>query len=230
MLEGGVPVHQIRPEGDHPRPLQVVGDGAAHGGVLHHVAVGGQEDLQPLLFQKLLLLLRPLPVVARLRLFRQTVGPLYRLRGPAQGLAQLQEGVLLGPAAHLLVDLVGEEPLVRAAEHIAHQVGGGLEAGAHTAVAAVIAHPGHQDEVAFAHQGGHVAQVDFQGEAGLVDGQGRAPLLDGPVGGGAGDGFDAQLLEEGPPEDAAAGVEQGPGEADFQGYIFHRSSPRCQLV
>ena len=55
-------------------------------------------------------------MVARLRLFGQTVGPLYRLRGPAQSAAQLQEGVLLGLAAHLLVDLIGEEPLVRAAE------------------------------------------------------------------------------------------------------------------
>ena len=90
-----------------------------------------------------------------------------------------------------------------------------------------IAHPGDQDVVALPDQRGHVAQVDFQRQAGLVDGQGCTPVQNIPVGGGADRHLDAQLLEKGAPEGIITVIQQGPGQADGYGLFFHVGNPLC---
>ena len=161
-----------------------------------------------------------------LRLFGLLIGPPHGLGRAAQTLAQAQERVLLGLFL-FPVHLVGEELLAGVPKYPPHQVGGGLKPGAHAPLAPEIAHPGHQDVVALAHQRRHMAQVDFQRQAGLVNGQGGAPVQDIPVGGGADCHLHAQLLEKGAPQRIVAVIQQGPGQADGYCLFIHIGNPLC---
>ena len=138
--------------------------------------------------------------------------------------AHLQEGVLL-LFFQQDVHVVGEEFLIRVPKDIAYQIRQSLKPGAHAPVPPEIADPGHQDVIAFPCQCSHMAQIDFQGQAGFVDGQGSPLLQDFPVGGIADGGLHAKFLEKGPPQDSVAVIQHRPGEADDSLLLFHNCIP-----
>ena len=219
-LEGLVPVHHVRPDGDDPAFFQIAGHGAADIGVLHHVAVGGDEDLDALALVELLL--RPdggFPAGLVL-LLGLTVGPVDLPEGAAQPPGHGEERGLL-PLPREDVHLVGEDLDPLPPEDVPCQVGQGLKAGTHVAVPPETADPGDQHIVAASRQGRHMAQENFQGQARLVNGQGRACVHDPPVRGAAEHCLDAQLVEKGLPERPIAVVQQSLRQPDDHSMFFH---------